>query len=172
MRAISVRSTEIETFDRASLIVPNSELITNVVTNWTHRNALGRIIIKVATSYKSNPEQVLAVLLEVAKASPLVMQQPAPVVTLDNFGAEGVEFSIRVLVTDINRAQPVQTQIRTAVYRAFQQQGIEFPSADRNIYLRDLDGVKVLIARVLEERQRTQAAQAAYASAAPPEKER
>jgi potassium-dependent mechanosensitive channel len=165
VRAISVRSTEIETFDRASLIVPNSELITNVVTNWTHRNALGRVVIKVATSYKNDPARVVSVLTEVAKACPLVMQQPAPMITFDNFGAEGLEFSIRVLVADINRAMPVQTDIRTAVYRAFQQHGIDFPSAERNIYLRDLDGVKVLIARVLEERQRTAAHDAQSANA-------
>ena len=154
VRSISVRSTEIETFDRSSLIVPNSELISNVVTNWTHRNALGRIVVKVAAAYKSDPEHVMRVLTAVAKSSPLVMQQPAPLITLDNLGADGLEFSIRVVVADITKALPVQTQIRSAVVSAFREYGIDFPTSSRDIYLRDLDGVKVLIARVLEERAR------------------
>ena len=159
VRAISVRSTEIETFDRASLIVPNSELISNVVTNWTHRNALGRVIVKVNASYKSDPDQVLRVLSEVAAASPLVMQQPPPLVTFDNLGPDALEFSIRVLVADISRALSVQTQLRSAVMHAFRKQGIDFPTPERDIYLRDLDGLKVLIARIAQERARQQATQ-------------
>lgn len=159
VRSISVRSTEIETFDRSSLIVPNSELISNVVTNWTHRNALGRVVVKVNASYKSDPEHVLAVLAEVAKSAPLAMQQPPPLISLDNLGADALEFSIRVIVSDVNKSLAAQTQLRSAVHRAFQANGIEFPTAERDIYLRDLDGVKVLIARVLEERQRQQASQ-------------
>ena len=154
VRSISVRSTEIETFDRSSLIVPNSELISNVVTNWTHRNALGRVAIKVNASYKSDPEQVLQVLRDVAKASPLAMQQPPPAVSFDNLGPDALEFSILVVVADINKAGDVKTQLRTAVHKAFAANGIEFPTPERDVYLRDLDGVKVLIARVLEERAR------------------
>lgn len=160
VRSISVRSTEIETFDRASLIVPNSELISNVVTNWTHRNALGRVVIKVSASYKSDPVMVLKILNEVALASPNVMQQPPPLITLDNLGADGLEFSIRVLVADINRALGVQTVLRAAVVQAFRQHGIEFPTPERDLYLRDLDGIKVIIAKVLEDRARQQASAA------------
>ena len=169
VRAISVRSTEIETFDRASLIVPNSELISNVVTNWTHRNALGRVIIKVNASYKCDPDAVLRVLTEIAVASPNVMQQPPPLVTLDNLGPEALEFSIRVLVADINRAHSVQTELRTAVFHAFRRHGLEFPTPERDIYLRDLDGLKVLIARIMKERSRNQAASQATTVKAKPE---
>jgi potassium-dependent mechanosensitive channel len=157
VRSISVRSTEIETFDRASLIVPNSELISNVVVNWTHRNALGRVAIKVNTSYKSDPDQVLAVLAGVAKASTQILQQPAPLITLDQFGNDGLEFTMRVVVADINKALGVQTNLRAAIFKAFVANGIEFPTAERDIYLRDLDGVKSLVARVLEERARNAA---------------
>lgn len=154
VRSISVRSTEIETFDRSSLIVPNSELISNVVTNWTHRNALGRVVIKIATSYKSNPERVLEILTQCAKDSPMVMQQPAPLITLENFGGDGLEYCMRVVVPDINRALGVQTDLRVRIFKAFQNHGIEFPTAERGIYLRDLDGLKGAVSRVLEERAR------------------
>ena len=171
VRSISVRSTEIETFDRSSLIVPNSELISNVVTNWTHRNALGRVVIKVSAAYKSDPEHVLRVLMAVAKSSPLVMQQPPPLITLDNLGADGLEFSVRVVVADITKALPVQTQIRSAVVHAFREYNIDFPTSSRDIYLRDLDGVKVLVARVLDERARNGQAPVAAAPQTPREKQ-
>lgn len=154
VRSISVRSTEIETADKSSMIVPNSELITNVVTNWTHRNSLARAAIKVNASYKSDPAKVLAVLADVAKSVPNAMQQPPPIVSLDNLGPDALEYSISVVVADVNKSGDTQTQLRTAVYHAFQNNGIEFPTPERDIYLRDLDGVKVLLARVLEERQR------------------
>ncbi|MBX9926455.1 MAG: DUF3772 domain-containing protein [Hyphomicrobiaceae bacterium] len=155
VRSISVRSTEIETFDRSSLIVPNSELISSVVTNWTHRNALGRVIVKVATSYKSDPDTVLAILAQCAKDTPSVMQQPAPLVTLDNFGGEGLEFTVRVVVPDINRGLSVQTELRSRIFKAFVQAGVEFPTAERDIYLRDLDGIKGIVQRAIEERARS-----------------
>jgi len=169
VRAISVRSTEIETFDRASLIVPNSELISNVVTNWTHRNALGRVVIKVAASYKSDPSLILKVLNDVAVASPLVMQQPPPLISLDNLGPDGLEFSVRVLVADINRALGVQTMLRAAIVHAFKQNGIEFPTPERDLYLRDLDGLKALLARTMDERARQQAASASVEATVSPE---
>ena len=81
VRRIRVRSTEIETFDRASVIVPNSELITGVVKNWTHRNALGRVSIKVRASYKADPEAVRAMLLEIAARNPLVLKHLEPSIT-------------------------------------------------------------------------------------------
>ena len=62
VRRISVRATEIETFDRASVIIPNSELITGVVKNWTHANTLGRLNIKVAVSYECDAEKVIEIL--------------------------------------------------------------------------------------------------------------
>ena len=70
VRRISVRATEIETFDRASLIVPNSELITGRVLNWTHRDSLGAVNVKVGVGYDADPEQVIAILKKCAEEHP------------------------------------------------------------------------------------------------------
>ena len=69
VRRVRVRATEIETFDRASVIIPNSELITGIVKNWTRANTLGRIVVKVGVGYESDPAQVRDILLEIANAS-------------------------------------------------------------------------------------------------------
>lgn len=112
VRRISVRATEIETFDRASLIIPNSLLITGTVTNWTHRNMLGRVVIRVSTSPKANPDVVLEVLSEVARKTAGILEQPEPLVAFDTLGREQLEFSLSVHVADITRTAKVKTSLR------------------------------------------------------------
>ncbi len=152
VRNIAVRSTEIETGDKASLIVPNSELITGMVTNWTHRNQLARVNIKVTASAKSDPEQVRDVLLKVAAESSLLMQSPKPDVSFDNFGANGFEFSVSGVVSDVGRGGGAQTDLRLRIVKAFRAAGIEMPFAQHDVHLRDLDFVKGLLSRLGEQR--------------------
>ena len=70
VRRVRVRATEIETFDRASVIIPNSEFITGVVKNWTRANRLGRIVVKVGVSYETDPDRVRDILTDIANAHP------------------------------------------------------------------------------------------------------
>ncbi len=88
VRRISVRSTEIETFDRANVIVPNSMLISDMVKNWTLHNSTGRVPVPVHVHVTSDPEKVRDILLEVARQHPQVLSNPAPVVLFEDFGAE------------------------------------------------------------------------------------
>jgi len=129
VRRIAVRSTEIETFGRASLIVPNSELITQTVVNLTHRNLLGRLKIRVRVSYQADPDHALRVLHEVAEANTSILRHPPPVVVLDNLGDQALEFSVRVYLADINRSLQVQTELRTAILKALRAEGIDVPYA-------------------------------------------
>ncbi len=127
VRRISVRATEIETFDRASLIVPNSELVTQTVTNLTHRNQLGRLNIAVRVSYAADPELAQRVLQQVADANTSILRHPAPVVVLDNLGDQAMEYTVRVYLVDINRSLQVQTEIRTEIVKALRAAGIDIP---------------------------------------------
>lgn len=154
VRRISVRSTEIETGDRASLIVPNSDIVTNAVTNWTHRNPLARVMVKVGVSYKSDPEKVRAILQAVAKECPLVMQIPAPGVGFDNFGPNALEFSLTGVVPEISKAGAAQTDLRIRILKAFRDNGIEIANAQLDVHMRDLDGVKTMVTALLQERAR------------------
>lgn len=158
VRRISVRSTEIETFDRASVIIPNSELITGSVTNLTHRNALGRVTIRIGVGYETDPEKVQEILLKVAKDCDLVARFPAPFVVFEDFGDSALIFSLRVYLTDINKGLSTQTQLRTDIMKAFRRDGISIPFPQRDLHLRDLDGVKSMVARAAEERLRRAAA--------------
>ncbi|MFA5897955.1 MAG: mechanosensitive ion channel domain-containing protein [Hyphomicrobium sp.] len=147
VRRISVRSTEIETFDRASLIVPNSEFITATVTNWTHRNALGRALIKVGVSYDSDPEQVLGILLKVALECPHVQKHPPAWAGFDDFGADSLNFILVAVVPDVNKVIDARSDLRVRILKAFREARIEIPFPQRDINVRDVSGLEKLLGR-------------------------
>ena len=78
VKGISVRSTEITTFDRASVIVPNSDLIAGTVLNRTHTGMSGRLQVPISTTYDADPRKVEAILIEMAEQHPLILEDPAP----------------------------------------------------------------------------------------------
>ncbi|WP_315923578.1 mechanosensitive ion channel family protein [Mesorhizobium sp. SP-1A] len=131
VKKISVRATEIETFQRQSVILPNSELINNAVGNWTHRNKLGRVEIKVGIAYGSDARHAHEIMLETARAHPLVLKNPEPFVQFVNFGPAALEFEVRVFLADILNSGGVQNDIRFGILEAFGKAGIEIPSTPR-----------------------------------------
>lgn len=124
VRRISVRSTEIETFDRASLIVPNSELISGRVLNWTHRNLLGRVIIKISVDPTADPQKMIDILLAAAREQSVVLQSPEPMASLDYFGSDKLEFSLRATLTDVNKGARVQSDLRMAILKGCRRAGL------------------------------------------------
>ena len=131
VKKISVRATEIETFQRQSVILPNSQLINSAVGNWTHRNKLGRVDIKVGVAYDSDAKRAYAVLLDIARNHPLVLKNPEPFVLFVNFGPAALEFEIRVFLADVLNGNVVHNDIRFAILEAFDAEGIEIPSTVR-----------------------------------------
>ncbi|MFA9474849.1 MAG: DUF3772 domain-containing protein [Filomicrobium sp.] len=151
VRKISVRSTEIETFERASVIIPNSELISGTVTNLTLRNALGRITIPIGVSYASDPDLVQRLLLEATEESSSVSRHPAPFVVFEGFGDSSLDFSLRVYVSDVSSSLATQTELCKMILSKFRQSGIEIPFPQQDLHLRDLDGLKAALERALEQ---------------------
>ncbi|MBX3576952.1 MAG: mechanosensitive ion channel family protein [Rhizobiaceae bacterium] len=131
VRKISVRATEIETFQRQTVILPNSELINAAVGNWTHRNRLGRVDIRVNVAYGSDVRRAHAVLLEIANNHPMVLKNPEPFVLFSNFGTAALEFEVRVFLADIFNGNVVQNDFRFAIMEAFAREGIDIPSTPR-----------------------------------------
>ena len=131
VRKISVRATEIETFQRQTMILPNSEFINSAVGNWTHRNKLGRVDIKVSVAYDSDAKMAYEIMKQIAVAHPLVLKNPEPFVMFLNFGAAGLEFEVRVVLADILNSGTVQNDIRFAILEEFEKAGIAIPSTPR-----------------------------------------
>lgn len=121
VRRISVRSTEIETFERATVIVPNADLITGMVKNWTHSNTTGRIIVAVTVSYDSDPEEVRDILVACACDHPQVLQTPPPRVFLMKFADAGIVFELRCVVANVDYALTVKSDLHFQVLSRFRK---------------------------------------------------
>ena len=127
VKKINVRATEIETFDGCSIIVPNSNLITEVVKNWTHSDTMGRFTVNVSVAYDSDVELVKALLFQLTKAHPNVLTYPEPVVTLQKLGTYSLDFEIKGTVGDIFYGVFVASDIRISILKAFKEKDIVIP---------------------------------------------
>ena len=124
VRAINARATEIETFDRGSLIVPNSNLVSGVVKNWVHNDRVGRIIVSVNIAYESDLDQVRDLMVAAAKAQDQVLAIPAPTVLFAEFGDWYLKFNLICFVDDIEFAERTRSDINFDVLRRMREAGL------------------------------------------------
>ena len=124
VRAINARATEIETFDRGSLIVPNSNFVSGVVKNWVHNDRVGRIIISVNITYESDLDEVRDLMIAAAKAQEQVLAIPAPSVLFAEFGDWSLKFNLICFVDDIEQAERTRSDINFEVLRRLREAGL------------------------------------------------
>lgn len=127
VKQINVRSTEIETFDSCSIIVPNSMLITEPVRNWTHGDTMGRFTVAVTVDYSNEAEMVRDLLAEIVRAHPKVLTYPEPMVVLVRFGPIGIDLEARGHVADVMEGVRVASELRFTILREFREKGITIP---------------------------------------------
>jgi len=146
VRKISVRSTELETFDGAHVLVPNSYFVAEKVKNWTFRNNVRRITIPIGVAYGSDARQVQAVLLKVAAENPDVLKAPGPAVTLDEFAPASVNFTLYAFIADITKTGSVRTALAMAILEAFNEAGIVIPFGQTDVTIRQMDWLRDIVA--------------------------
>jgi small-conductance mechanosensitive channel len=144
VRRINVRSTEIDTFDRGTVIVPNSSLISNPVLNWTHADSVGRVRVAVGVSYDADPHQVEKILLACARANGRVLTFPEPFVLFMNFGQSSLDFEVRVFIPDVMYVAIVGSELRFAIFKALNEAGISIPYPQQDVHVKTLPAAAAL----------------------------
>ena len=145
VRKISVRSTEVETSERARVLIPNSYFITEKVKNWTLRDNTRRVVIPISVGYGCDPRKVMATLLKVAQDNPNVMTTPAASVDFD-FGADSLNFKLYAFVYDLNKGGSTSTDLRIAILDAFNEAGIAMPFQQTGAMPQNMDWFREAVA--------------------------
>ncbi|MGD1017138.1 MAG: DUF3772 domain-containing protein [Roseiarcus sp.] len=127
VRRINARATEIETIDRATLIVPNATLVGGAVKNWMHADRTARVVVQVNVAYESDPEVVRELLIAAAKAQDQVLAIPAPLALLHEFGDWALKFQLICFVDDIVTADRVHSAIAFDIFRRLREAGLRVP---------------------------------------------
>ncbi|MEM9257442.1 MAG: mechanosensitive ion channel domain-containing protein [Pseudomonadota bacterium] len=133
VRRISARATLIETFDRKEVLIPNKQLITEQVTNWSLSDAAVRVLIPVGVAYGSDVRQARRLLLEAARENEAVLQDPEPIASFDDFGNDALLLTLRCYVAE-NRLM-VWTLLREAINDKFAAAGLEIAFPQRDVHL-------------------------------------
>ncbi|MDP1581133.1 MAG: mechanosensitive ion channel [Candidatus Didemnitutus sp.] len=134
---ISLRSTTVVTNDNISIIVPNSEFITQTVTNWSHSDPRVRIRIPFSVAYGTDTDKLNEVIMSVAAADPAVLKEPAPALFFDGFGDSALNFELGVWTQDLaSSPRRFRSQINYAIDRALRDAKIEIPFPQRDLHIR------------------------------------
>ena len=136
IEAIRLRGTTLRTFDGTTVIVPNTHMIGDRLSNLTHGLTTARMQIDVGVGYGEDPKRVEEILLRIARADPRVSSDPAPVVRFTNFGDSSLDFTLRVWTQDLGERWAMVSDLRVAVFEAFREAGIEIPFPQRDLHIR------------------------------------
>jgi small-conductance mechanosensitive channel len=136
IRMIKTRSSIVETLDNVSIIVPNSNFITENVTNWSYRDSKVRIHVSVGVSYGSDVDLVEETLLQVGRAHQEVLLNPEPTIQFLDFGDSSLNFALLVWINDASRQYVIKSDLNFAVVKAFRKQGITIAFPQRDLHIR------------------------------------
>lgn len=139
VKELGLRATILQTFDNAEIVVPNSDLITSQVTNWTLLERRIRIKIPVGVAYGSDVEKVLKILLDCAEERPEILDTPKPSALFLAFGASSLDFELRVFIPEFTNRRQVQSELNVDINREFADAGIEIPFPQSDLHIRSID---------------------------------
>jgi potassium efflux system protein len=136
---IRSRATTIRNWDRQEVVIPNKELITGRITNWTLSDDMNRIVIPVGIAYGSDTERAREVLRQILADDPHVMVEPRPQVTFEQFGDSTLNFVVRAYLATMDDRLETIHRLHTSIHRRFVQEGIEISFPQRDVHLRSIN---------------------------------
>ncbi|NOT22870.1 MAG: mechanosensitive ion channel [Nitrospiraceae bacterium] len=137
---IALRATTVVTNDNIAIIVPNSEFVSSRVTNWSYTDRNVRFNFPVGVSYRSDPELVRRLLLQVSDQHAGVLKDPKPDALLQEFGDSALNFILRVWTKQYATTPGVlRSELNFMILKTFKEQGIEIPYPQRDLHIRSSD---------------------------------
>jgi small-conductance mechanosensitive channel len=133
---IGIRSSTIRTFDGADVIIPNGDLISNRVTNWTLADTRRRVTLPVGVKYGTSARRVIELLEETARANPAILEEPPPVGLFTAFGDSALEFELRVWSESPDALTTVRSEVAVGIQDALAAANIEVPFPQRDLHLK------------------------------------
>jgi small-conductance mechanosensitive channel len=142
---IGLRASRIETRNSVSMLVPNSKLVNQSVTNWTHYDNIVRFQVDISFAYGSDTDNIKSLLLEAASRVERVMDTPAPFVRLNDFGSHGLHFTLYFFSTYVMMAEDLRSAVRLEIEKMVREQKLVIPFPQQDIWIRnhDKDNVSV-----------------------------
>lgn len=137
IKKIGIRTSDIETRDRITIITPNSKLITDSVINWSHGDQLARFKVAVGVAYGTDINLVISLLKEVAANNEHVLQTPSPVVRFIDFGASSLDFQLLFFSTELEGIDDVKSNLRIAIDGIFRKHDISIPFPQRDLWIKN-----------------------------------
>ncbi len=134
---IGLRASQIRTFSGSEVIVPNGELISNRVVNWTMSDRHRRLEASVGVAYGTDPERVRSLLYGVLDAESEIMKQPEPMVIFEAFGDSSLNFRLFFWVMEFDIGHKITDRVNTGIAQAFAAAGIEIPFPQRDVHIKD-----------------------------------
>lgn len=139
VKRIGARSSTVQTFQGAEVIVPNSNLLSNQVINWTLSSPWRRVDVTVGVAYGSDPERVLRLLVDVAESNSGVMRDPEPVAFFLGFGDNSLNFELRFWSARQETWLRLKSDVSVAIAKALHEAGIEIPFPQQDLHVRSID---------------------------------
>lgn len=135
VQSINLRTTNVVTNDRLTVIVPNSKLVNQTVVNWSYGDRRARISIPIGVSYDSDVELVTSTLLRAAEGVKFVIDDPAPSVQFLKFGDSSLDFRLLVWTSNPRRHPTIKSEINYQIWRLFKEENIEIPFPQQELRL-------------------------------------
>lgn len=135
---IRMRATTIVDWDRKEYVVPNKDLVTERLLNWTLSDQLNRIVIEVGVAYGTDIERALTVLREVIDAHPETLTDPAPVITFEGFGDSTLNLIVRCYLPSLEKRIFTISELHTNINKRFRDEGIEIAFPQRDLHIRSM----------------------------------
>ena len=142
VRQINMRSTELEAGDKSTIIIPNSDILSKSLVNYTYNGRSGRVAVKVGVGYESDIAQVRKALLEIAASNKNVLPNPAPTVSINNLGDSSLEFQLVCFTANVFNRGAIGDDLREKIITRFRELNINIPFPQRTVYLENPEAAK------------------------------